>query len=170
MLLTTQRFNAWEFIPLAATPLLSTWKALQVPWFNSIGGVCLPAEARPSNTWRRYRPGVWLADGFDRRRGLSSLLTNRRGALRHVETSAARPQIAGSKQSRKESCAAAICCCEIPTLRYNGWNISQDFCSAWYSTAFLHETALRGRHVLERRKEKNKQNKPISCCLYTMTC
>ena len=152
MLLTTQRVSVWEFFPLAATPLLSTWKALQVPWSNSTVRVYLPAEARPSNTWRRYRPGVWLADGFDRRRGLSSLLTNRRGALRHVETSAARPQIAGSKQSREESCAAAICCCEIPTLRYDGWNISQDFCSAWCSTAFLQKKRKKER---KKKKEKN---------------
>lgn len=83
-------------------------KTLHIPWFTRPVGVYLPAEARPSNTWRRYRPGVWLADSFDRRRGLSTLLTNRRGALRHVETSAARPQIAGSKQSREEPCRCAL--------------------------------------------------------------
>lgn len=103
------------------------------------------ATKRVSNWWT-FLTGV---------EGWTRILTNRRGALRHVETSAARPQIAGSKQSREEL-AAAICGCRIPTLHYNRLAdiITRTFAkrTGLICSAFLNKTALRGQtHELAMR-------------------
>ncbi len=144
-------FLSQSFFPVYISPrkVRRKKKALQLPWFTRTVGVYLPAEARPSNTWRRRRPRVWLADVSDRRRGLSSRLTNRGGASRHVETSAARPQIAGSKQPRAERCRRDLRLHTFPRYIIIDDITQKDFCDAHQPVCFMHETALRAQTQTE---------------------